>query len=156
MEGKQGYISLTLWIQKESGKIVLPSLCTLEHFLNHFTLNKVGFHYVSAILKSPPLDPLPPSYLKRTTDSEFPQTFDVIPYRHSDVFLTSWRVKCHENLPGYSWRGWLEYTPEGASCTLILEPIDVRGRAAEPPEPILMVDCSSLQILYKSWMHYLV
>ncbi len=42
----------TPWIQKVSGKIVLASLCTLEHFIDHFTLNKTGFHDVSAILNS--------------------------------------------------------------------------------------------------------
>ncbi len=52
MEGKQGHTPLTLWIQKVSGKIVLASLCTLEHFLDHFTLNKILFHDVSAILNS--------------------------------------------------------------------------------------------------------
>ncbi len=81
MEGKQGHTPLTLWIQKVSGKIVLASLCTLEHFVDHFSLNKILFHDVSAILNGQlhwtPY--LPPSYLKRTTDSEFPRTFDVIP-----------------------------------------------------------------------------
>ncbi len=45
MEGKQGHTPLNMWIQKVSGKIVLASLCTLEHFLDHFTLNKILFHY---------------------------------------------------------------------------------------------------------------
>ncbi len=52
MEGKQGHTPLTLWIQKVSGKIVLASFCTLEHFLDLFTLNKSGFHDVSAFLNS--------------------------------------------------------------------------------------------------------
>ena len=43
---------LTLLIQKLYGKIVLASLCTFKHFLDHFTLNKTGFHDVSAILNS--------------------------------------------------------------------------------------------------------
>ncbi len=34
---------------------------------------------LSYLKQSPPLDPLPPSYLKRTTDREFPRTFDFIP-----------------------------------------------------------------------------
>ena len=52
-----------------SGKIVLASICSLEQFLNNFALTK----------QSLALDPLPPSYLKQTMDSEFPRTFDFIP-----------------------------------------------------------------------------
>ncbi len=52
MQGKQSLTPLTLWIQEVSGKIVLASLCTLEHFLDHFTLNKILFHDVPAILNS--------------------------------------------------------------------------------------------------------
>ncbi len=94
MEGKQGHTPLTLWIQRVSGKIVLASLCTLEHFLDYFTLNKILFHDVSAILNihlnwTPSLPPI----LNELRIANFPELLmSSLRYSILDSILRSYSI----------------------------------------------------------------